>query len=110
MQRTRAFPLSALIEHYGPQGTDEYGDTPPELVSTESVRCNLQPSSSRDSTDNTARDTEQFNLYLPPGVVLGGQDRVLVSGEALVATGPSMVFTDFSGVPHHAEATLRRVT
>ena len=107
----RAFPLVVTIEHYGPASEpDEFGDHPLVLVDSEEVRCNLQPTSSSDSSDNEARDTEKYNLYLPHGSVLGGQDRVVVAGERLVAIGPGLEFVDFAGVPHHVEATLRRVT
>lgn len=107
----RAFPLSATIEHYGPAAVaDEFGDHPLELVGLEVAPCNLQPTSSSDSTANEARDTELFNLYLPAGVVVGGQDRVVVAGERMVASGPGLEFCGFDGVPHHVEATLRRVT
>lgn len=108
---TRAFSLVVTIEHYGPaMAADEFGDHPSELVGTEEVRANLQPTSSRDSSDNEARETEQFNLYLPSGTVLGGQDRIVVGAQRLVAIGPGLEFVDFDGVPHHVEATLRRVT
>lgn len=106
----RAFPLSAVIEHHGPAAlADEYGDRPAEPVGTERVRCNLQPTASSDSSANEARETEVFNLYLPAGTVLGGQDVVIVDGERLAVTGPGVKFSDFGGRPHHVEATLRRV-
>jgi hypothetical protein len=115
VQRTgrlaRAFPQQVTIEHRAPADTfrDEFGDVPLVVTSTEEVACNLQPVRSTESTANQAQESEAFNLYLPPGVELGAQDRVILEGVALELDGAGQLFTDFGGHPHHVQATLRRV-
>ena len=106
----RAFPLVAIIHHFAEgEGTDEYGNPVLEEVGTEEVRCNLQPQWSRENTANQDQQSESFNLYLPAGVALSGHDRVSVGGVQHEVFGTGMDWSDFAGVPHHVEATLRRV-
>ena len=71
--------------------------------------CNLQPQWSREQTANEVVEFEAWNLYLPPEVELGAQDRVIVDEMVLEVYGPGGTFVDFGGRHHHVEATLRRV-
>lgn len=80
------------------------------MTETEEVPCNLQPQWSREQTANADTQFEAWNLYLPAGTELGGQDRVVVHGVTLEVHGPGGAFVDYNGVPHHTEATVRRVS
>ena len=107
----RAFPLQATIEHRGPADVfrDEYGDVPIVTTSIEEVAANLQPQWSREQTENQNLEATSFNLYLPAGVELGPQDRVVIDGVSYEVFGPGRGFNDFDGAAHHTEAVLRRV-
>jgi hypothetical protein len=107
----RAFPLQVTIEHRGPADDfrDEYGDVVLITTSSEEVAANLQPQWSRQQTENQTLEATSFNLYLPAGIELGAQDRVILDGVTYEVFGPSRGFVDFGGKDHHTEAVLRRV-
>lgn len=103
----RAFQYRATIHHYRSDPTDPEGTR--ELVGETSTRCNLQPGWAREDTANLDISQRSWNIYFPPGVELGHQDRVTVEGQGtLEAIGEGRAFTPFDGRPHHVEAIVQR--
>ncbi len=101
----RAFPLRATLERFGP-ANDVDGSR--EFLGAETVKCNLQPQWSREDTVSQDQLQDSWNLYLPPGTVVGHQDRLVIGDLEVEALGAGRPYSDFAGRPHHVEAVVRR--
>lgn len=94
-----------------PPAIDPYGDPVPGSAGEADVPgCYFQPGSSTEQTDQRDTVTTAPLLFLPPGSPIGPASKVRIAGALYEVDGEPAAWDDIDGVPHHIEATLRRVT
>ena len=110
MNPARLMTNTATITHVSPDASnpDEYGN-PGETTTTTSALCELQQAQRDEEQDDTAVQTETWNLYLVPTATIDGGDRVAVDGVTYEVIGPPWrARHPRSGDISHIEAPVRR--
>lgn len=122
MDPTRLMTRTATITHVepDPDNPDDYGN-PGEEVTTTTAACELQQVVRTEDTVDTARQTEDWALFLAPTgedeggylveTELEGSDRVEIDDQAYEVIGPPwQVRNPRTAVVTHIEARVRRVS
>lgn len=90
---------------------DEYGDPTATTVTATKVDCWLHQVARTEHGDNNNVQDQRWALYVPPGTILNGSDRVTVEGVTYEVEGPPWpAHNPRLRRVTHIEATLRRVT
>lgn len=89
---------------------DEDGDPTGPPAEIPVVGCNVQPSTSREDTDQRVTVTGEWTAWLPPGTDVRPTDRILWDGQTYEVDGAPAAWKDLQAVPHHVQIQLKRVT
>jgi hypothetical protein len=99
--------VPCVVDHTDPGPVDEYGDHPPATLTTTNERCWL--AQTLRGEEESVVETERWNLYLPPEVVVDANDVVHIAGDAYQVLGnPWRVVDPLTTWPTHIEATVIR--
>lgn len=108
---SRLLPQVATLIQAG-QAIDEYGDPTPDYgtgATRQDIRVRLSQTTARENNDNRAAQISEWHL-VTNHLDLSGADRLEWNDTLFEIVGPPALPPDWTGHPHHAEATVRVVT
>ncbi|MEU8704205.1 hypothetical protein [Streptomyces sp. NPDC048565] len=91
-------------------GVDERGQDVYEDQERDVDRCNMQPVSSTEATDDRVQVVTRWRLAGPSDMGLSNMSRVRFGGVLYEVDGEPGVFGSFGGLMDHTEAFLKLVT
>lgn len=91
-------------------GQDERGQDVYEDQERDVDRCNMQPASSLETTEDRVQVVTRWRLAGPPGMGLTHMSRIRYRGVLYEVDGEPGEYGSFAGLMDHTEALLKVVT
>jgi hypothetical protein len=100
--------MACTVRHSDPGDVDEYGDHPVGVITETTERCYIAQSTRGENDDI---ETERWQVYFLPYVLVDANDSVFVDGmEMQILGNPWLVCDPVTGWRTHIEATaVRRI-